>query len=160
MEVAHPKSRSAMNLIEIRPPRIACLLLGFSTVVHLALRSYKLLVFRSYSGAAVLGAGGLVMMLWAWGLFRIRKTAICPTFCSSTLVTEGPYRVSRNPMYLGMTGMLGAVALALGTLPMFLTPVAFFVLMDRVFVPFEERKMAQQFGAPFEAYSRRVRRWF
>ena len=62
-------------------------------------------------------------------------------------------------MYLGVVTMLSGVAAWFGTLPFALAAVAFFLVIDRVFCPYEERKLAFGFGESYERYRRRVRRW-
>lgn len=78
---------------------------------------------------------------------------------ASTLVTEGIYARTRNPMYVALTALLVALALALGQ-PLLLAGPALFALYIHVFqIMPEERAMAAKFGATYGAYRRAVRRW-
>lgn len=78
---------------------------------------------------------------------------------SSVLVTGGLYRVSRNPMYLGMALLLLAWTLWLGTAWALVGVAAFVAWITRFQIVPEERALAQRFGAGFAAYRQRVRRW-
>jgi len=71
----------------------------------------------------------------------------------------GPYRFTRNPMYLGWAIVTLGVACLIGTWPMFVASIAFFATMNWVQIPFEEVKMRRQFGEVFDSYTREVRRW-
>jgi protein-S-isoprenylcysteine O-methyltransferase Ste14 len=62
-------------------------------------------------------------------------------------------------MYLGLLCVTLGIALWVGSWPMFLAPIAAFATTNRVHIPFEEAKMRRQFGATFDAYVLRVRRW-
>jgi protein-S-isoprenylcysteine O-methyltransferase Ste14 len=62
-------------------------------------------------------------------------------------------------MYLGIVLMLLAVALGTGSLPCYLASLAFFLVIDSVFCPFEERKLEQAFGSAYTRYRSTVRRW-
>ncbi|HEX6999903.1 MAG TPA: isoprenylcysteine carboxylmethyltransferase family protein [Gammaproteobacteria bacterium] len=110
-------------------------------------------------GIVVLVAGFL-WALWAVLTFRRHRAEIRP---SSTVhpafVTNGPFRWSRNPMYLGSLGIAVGAALIVGTWLMWLVPVVLFLLQNFVIIPFEERSMQQTFGAEYDAYRARVRRW-
>ena len=90
--------------------------------------------------------------------FRAR-TAIMPHHPASRLVTHGPYRFTRNPMYLGMTLLYAGLALRLNMAwPFLLLPLVLFTLV-RLVVRREERYLATEFGEEYEEYRRRVRRW-
>jgi protein-S-isoprenylcysteine O-methyltransferase Ste14 len=92
--------------------------------------------------------------------FRRAGTEVSPTSkTNAKLVVSGVYRFTRNPMYLGLTIASLGVAVFFGRPLMFLTPLFVFVIANWVFVPFEEAKMRRQFGAAFDAYVERVRRW-
>ena len=102
---------------------------------------------------------GFGMMIWARSLFHKAGTAVHPFEESKLLVQVGPYRRTRNPMYLGMTLILLGISFFAGSPPVFLTPLAFFLTLGRIFVPYEEKKMEAAFGETYRGYKRRVRRW-
>lgn len=98
--------------------------------------------------------------VWAFLMFRRAGTEIDPTSPTNrALVIDGPYRYTRNPMYLGLVLVTLGIAIWIGAWPMFLAPIAVFATANWVHIPFEEAKMRRQFGAAFDAYTERVRRW-
>ena len=107
----------------------------------------------------IVSAFGFGMMFWAWKLFHIQGTAVHPFEESSHFIQGGPYRLTRNPMYLGMTLILLGIALVAGTPPAFVAPAGFFVTIHLLFIPYEEEKMEKKFGAAYCDFKRRVRRW-
>jgi protein-S-isoprenylcysteine O-methyltransferase Ste14 len=101
-----------------------------------------------------------VAPVWAALLFRRVGTELNPTSpANQVLVTKGPYRLTRNPMYLGLVILSLGIAVWVGAWPMFLAPIAVFATANWVHIPFEEAKMRRQFGAAYERYCTRVRRW-
>jgi protein-S-isoprenylcysteine O-methyltransferase Ste14 len=92
-------------------------------------------------------------------LFLLRHTTIIPHADAKTLITGGPYRFTRNPMYLALTiGYVGA-ALAMNALgPLLLLSVPLWVLEKKT-IPFEEANLTRIFGDEYRAYQQRVRRW-
>ena len=109
---------------------------------------------------------GLVpVVLGLWVVLSVRimfiraGTTIKPFQESSKLVVNGPFRFSRNPIYLGMTVALFGFAMVLGSLTPFLVPPMFFLVINRYFVPVEEAMLAAAFGSQFDEYRGRVRRW-
>ena len=102
---------------------------------------------------------GLVLNLLADQAFKRHGTTVKPFEESSSLVTDGVFRVTRNPMYLGMTLILLGIAMFLGSATSFAIVVLLAVLLDRVFIVPEERKLLDTFGASFREYRGRVRRW-
>ena len=102
---------------------------------------------------------GTVLALIAVSQFNRVGTNI-PTFNEPTLlVTDGLYRWSRNPIYLGFAIFLTGLAVLLGSLVPFLGPVAFCVTADRWYIAFEEAALKQKFGERFDLYRRATRRW-
>ena len=75
------------------------------------------------------------------------------------LVTDGLYRISRNPMYLGFLVALLGVAIVLGNFSSILVAVGFFVITDRWYIKFEEETMAKTFGDRYAEYKEKTRRW-
>jgi len=110
---------------------------------------------------ALLVAGiGLTFDLLGLLAFRRSRTTVNPLQPqkASALVTDGVYRVTRNPMYVGMAFLLAAWAVYLGSLWTFLGPVLFIVYITRFQITPEERVLRARF-AEFEAYAAHVRRW-
>jgi len=102
---------------------------------------------------------GLTLMVYSAGLFRRRGTGVRPFTETTLLVVEGPYRFTRNPMYLGMTLMLSGIGLVLGALIPLVTVPLFMGIITSRYISKEERLLAAQFGPSYEAYRARVRRW-
>ena len=104
-------------------------------------------------------AAGVVLNMWGSRLFDRTGTTIKPFESSSSLVIRGPYRVSRNPMYLGMVVFLLGAGVLAGSITPFLVVVAFAYLIDRRFIRTEEAMLEQRFGSQYASYRARVRRW-
>lgn len=75
------------------------------------------------------------------------------------LVTDGLYKISRNPMYLGFLTALSGLFILLGCLSPLLVAVFFFVVTDRWYIEFEEKAMANVFGDEYAKYKAETRRW-
>jgi len=109
---------------------------------------------------AALVAVAFITPVWALMLFRREDTEIEPTSPTNRkLVTGGPYRFTRNPMYLGLVVLAVGIAVWVGTWPLVIAPLAVFATANWVHIPFEEAKMRRQFGADYDGYVARVRRW-
>lgn len=103
---------------------------------------------------------GVALAVSAARLFRRLGTELNPTSATNRkLVVSGPFRFTRNPMYLGLILTTAGIAFAVGVWPMFLVPFAVFATVSLAHIPFEEAKMRRQFGAAYEAYAQKVRRW-
>ncbi len=102
---------------------------------------------------------GLGLVFWAWLNFLRKKTTPIPTKEPSALVAEGPYRFTRNPMYLGLLPLLASVTFFTGAPVYLLSPVGFYLIIDRLFIPYEEAKLERLFGEEFKLFKSRTRRW-
>ena len=109
--------------------------------------------------ALTLIVGGLLLDGMAAGLFRRRGTAVEPWKPSTALVIEGPYRFSRNPIYLGFAVTYVGLAIAMNSWVALLLLLPCIVVVDRFVIQREERYLAAKFGAPYDAYRLKVRRW-
>jgi protein-S-isoprenylcysteine O-methyltransferase Ste14 len=107
----------------------------------------------------VLLAAGLAGAGWGMLAFARARTAIVPMRAARVLVRSGPYRFTRNPMYLGLTaayvGLAGLFNLAW---PLIVLP-AVLVALSGLVIAREERHLSAKFGAEYEAYAAQVRRW-
>lgn len=109
---------------------------------------------------AVPAALGLGLMFWAaWTLWR-RGTTLHPHEVASTLVVTGPFRLSRNPIYLGFGLILGGLAVSLASSAPFAALAAWVFAMGQMFIRHEEASLAELFGAEFDTYAQKVGRWF
>ena len=112
----------------------------------------------TYFGIVIIGVG-IVMDLWSSSLFVKSKTTVSPYGSPTSLVTSGPFRISRDPMYLGMAAILLGIAVFLGTLVTFAFPVIFIMIIQTRLIPEEERKLDKIFGEQSTEYKNKVRRW-
>ena len=109
--------------------------------------------------ALILALVGLGLIASALGLFFQSKTRPEPWRGSSFLVAAGPYRFTRNPMYLGMVLVALAVALALTSMAAVALTLVAALIVDRVVIRREEAYLTRRFGKDYQAYRDKVRRW-
>jgi protein-S-isoprenylcysteine O-methyltransferase Ste14 len=99
--------------------------------------------------------------LFAWSMvwFARQKTTFIPDKAANALVLDGPFRVTRNPLYLAMALLTIGAGLWLDTwwVPILLFPAV--AIVDRYVIAREEAYLQRRFGAEYEAYCARVRRW-
>ena len=117
-------------------------------------------VARPSGFAGLAGAlAGLAPIVLSLGLFRRFRTLPEPWQPSSALITSGLYRLSRNPMYLGMAVVSAGVALYFESLAAAALLAIVVAIVDRFVIQREERYLSRRFGADFDTYRARVRRW-
>ncbi len=102
---------------------------------------------------------GIFLLIIATGVFMARKTTVMPTRAPDKLVTDGIYRITRNPMYLGMLLILAGFPLMMDTLSGLICPIIFFFLMDYTVIPREEKVVEGVFGEAYLKYKSHTRRW-
>lgn len=113
----------------------------------------------SRAGGAVLLVAGIALAAWSLLIFRKERTTTVPGAVSRTLVVRGPYRLSRNPMYVALTLVyLGEVGVLVQVAPLFLLPLVV-AYIDRIVIPVEESKLGEAFGDAYRRYRADVRRW-
>jgi protein-S-isoprenylcysteine O-methyltransferase Ste14 len=101
----------------------------------------------------------LALFVAAFTAFRRARTTLIPNQPATAFVTDGPYRVTRNPMYVSMVALYLAVALLVNSWwAVLLLPVVILVV-DRAVIAREERYLGEVFPAEYTAYRARVRRW-
>jgi protein-S-isoprenylcysteine O-methyltransferase Ste14 len=91
--------------------------------------------------------------------FWRRRTTVIPNRPANTLVVAGPYRFTRNPMYVAMTLLTTALGLWMNTWWIVLLLIPTLVVIDRYVIAHEEAYLRRRFGADYEAYLDRVPRW-
>jgi protein-S-isoprenylcysteine O-methyltransferase Ste14 len=103
-------------------------------------------------GGSLLDAASLL-------LFLAHRTSALPFRPASAFVAVGPYRFTRNPMYLGMTALVAGLGLLVERLGVTLAAFVAAWVIARFVIPREERYLERRFGASYLDYKRRVRRW-
>ena len=141
------------------PPLLFLPLLVFSVVLGLLVPIAGPLTWALRVLGVPVAAAGLTLNVGGAGLFQRTGTNIKTFNDPGVLVTDGPFRFTRNPMYLGFTLMLCGVALLVGTLSAWIGAAVFFAAANAWYIPFEEDRMRSTFGASYDDYRRRVPRW-
>lgn len=113
---------------------------------------------RLIAGLALLAASGAAAVP-AMFAFRRRRTPVDPGRGTSFLVAEGPFRHTRNPMYLGLVLIMAALFCLSASLWMLLAGLTLYLLLLHGVIKPEERYLENKFGEPYLAYKSRVRRW-
>jgi protein-S-isoprenylcysteine O-methyltransferase Ste14 len=112
---------------------------------------------RHAGGVLALASGALAK----WGEVTLKRagTNVRPDRPTTAIVTAGPYRLTRNPLYLSLLGLYVGVTVAVGTIwPLIWLPLLLVVTHYGI-IRREERYLAARFGEPYLEYTRRVRRW-
>lgn len=145
--------------VKIPPPVLALLhvlaallldwLLPFPTALHPIARWLGILIVLA----------GLALAFLAVNRFMRAGTSPDPHSAVRVLVTDGPYRFSRNPIYLGFTCLLIGLPLALGTYWGILLSPVFVLLIRTLVIEHEESYLSRRFGEMYSAYKNQVRRW-
>lgn len=142
------------------PPGLVVATLGVGLVLQW-LRPWRLPIpgtARIVLSASIL-ALALTLGLWGERAMHGAGTNVDPGKPSTAIVTSGPFRFSRNPLYLFLIGCYLGVALAVATVWPFLFLVPMFLVLHFGIVRREERYLEAKFGEPYRVYKARVRRW-
>jgi protein-S-isoprenylcysteine O-methyltransferase Ste14 len=152
-----------VNNLELKvPPPVLALI--FFAIIWVASRQLPSLAF-DMPGSHYWGAGlvctGIILALAGVIEFRKAETTINPTKpgATSAMVTSGVYRLSRNPMYLGLLLVLAGWAAVFSHVLAFLFLPVFVAYLNRFQITPEERVLSVKFGEAFAAYTQAVRKW-
>lgn len=150
------------HLLRIPPPLLFVATffagLGMQHIVPLPNVSPDIANMMMVIGEGLAVVGGL-LALCCVGMFLLSRTTLIPFARAAHLVTYGPYRFSRNPMYVSLVlAYLGAFAIIDQFWPVILLPLPI-AFMNWIVIPFEEARMRELFGEAFTEYSANVRRW-
>ena len=141
-----------------QPPVVTMHIVLSAWLTHLQLGPWQTIVSAPVLGGALVLLG-FSFMMWARILFMSRNTTLFVGRPSSQLVCDGPFRLSRNPMYVGVVVFLVGLALWVGTWPFYMTVPVAFLFLNFIHIPREERMLREAFGERYLAYSETVRRW-
>lgn len=108
---------------------------------------------------AALVAGAIILFAWCFRTFRRHATSPEPGSTPAALITDGPFARSRNPVYVALLAVSLALAIVGSSLWFLGATLTLAAILDRVVIPREEAVMRAAFGAAYEVYRGRVRRW-
>ncbi|KQV42546.1 MULTISPECIES: isoprenylcysteine carboxylmethyltransferase family protein [unclassified Rhizobium] len=141
---------------------------GFASLAALALGRIlpmahepdaRLTTWAIWSIGALVIVAGVVLSLWAVRTLLDRHTTVLPNRCSSHLVTCGPFRYTRNPIYLGYTLIMAGIGLITMNAWFFIIATGTVIFTTLFAVKAEERHLHSRFGFEFERYCRSTSRW-
>ena len=147
--------------LKIPPPAFAVLIVGAMWGISLVAPLLEVPAFVRAAAAATIALAGGGFSLAGVISFRRAKTTVNPMKpeTTSSLVCSGVYRLTRNPMYLGVLFILVAWAVLLSSAWALLGPLAFVLYINRFQIAPEERALSAMFDTGYSAYRSRVRRW-
>lgn len=147
--------------LKIPPPAVAVLIAGAMWGISSLIAAPEVPVLARAMGAIVIALTGAGISLAGVVSFRRARTTLNPMKpeTASALVCSGIYKITRNPMYLGLALVLFAWAVYLSSVWTLVGPCVFVLYIDRFQIIPEERTLSAIFGAEYDAYRLRVRRW-
>jgi len=156
--IQQDKIGSGANVV-IKPPRLFLI----SIVAGLLLQLLWPLNFANNVATVLLGlsliGGSLGLMFWADGTFKRWDTAVNPDNPTTILVTSGPYRFSRNPMYLAFVLIQLGIGLAVSSWWLLIALLPAWIILRWGVIAREEQYLTEQFDAAYLEYKTAVRRW-
>ena len=93
------------------------------------------------------------------GASSIINTTIYPDGDPEKLVVNGPFKYSRNPIYLGMFGIILAVPFLIESLSTLLIPFLFILILENTWIPYEEKKLKEKFNDEWDQYCAQTPKW-
>jgi len=143
----------------VLPPTYLFVAIVIMLVLHFLFPGAKLITLPWNLLGAVPLVLGIAMNLIADRAFKKVGTTVKPYEESTTLITEGVFRMSRHPMYVGFVLILFGIAIFVGSLTPYAVILIFAILMGVVFIRVEERMLEETFGETWMEYKKKVRRW-
>ena len=164
----HTAPRSALDglgpawhlavVTRIPPPALA---LGAAVAQRVLTRHAAPSTLPGKAAAGITATASGALANSAAGLFRRRGTTLDPFHpdTASVLVTTGAFAITRNPMYVGLAGLLVSNAIRRGSWRALVPVVGFVLVIDRWQIPAEEAALRARFGADYQSYCADVPRW-
>ncbi len=144
-------------LLRLHPPVYLLAMLLAGTTLFLVWPDQQAIWWLCLPCAISMPILGLSLILWAALQYLRQGNPIRPTDWPKTLITSGPFRFLRHPIYVGMGILLATPLFALGAMAYAPGLLAFTLIIRAVFIPLEEARLQQVFGYRYEEYQRQVR---
>jgi protein-S-isoprenylcysteine O-methyltransferase Ste14 len=147
------------KLRKIMSPTYLLIFLILSIVFHLIV-PIKSVIVKPYNLLGIIFISiGIWFNIQTDNLFRKNETTVKPEGETSVLIISGPFKYSRHPMYLGMLLITIGMGILLGSIASFLPSLSFSLVLEFIFVRFEEDKLEKVFGQEYIKYKKKVRSW-
>ena len=146
--------------VHIPPPLIVAAMIGSGLLLDrwLGTSPIPYTHFARYVGYGLVGISGF-LVIWAMLSYHRHKTNILPHAPDQNLIVDGPFRISRNPIYLAMLGAHMGIGLYLGRPWAILTVILSYLALRFYVIAREERYLERVFGKPYLDFKTTVRRW-
>ncbi|MDC3150639.1 isoprenylcysteine carboxylmethyltransferase family protein [SAR86 cluster bacterium] len=138
------------------PPVI---LLASIVLQIILLFSFPISVDLSSLLGLILILSGISLVFVSFRFMRKMKTTFIPDGTPEVLISSGPFKFSRNPIYLGMLTVLVGVAFLMSSLSAIIIAFVFGIIINFTWIAHEEKKLHELFSEDWENYSSKVRRW-
>ncbi|MDY0094574.1 MAG: isoprenylcysteine carboxylmethyltransferase family protein [Candidatus Vecturithrix sp.] len=148
-----------MNIKNILPPTYLLIAIVSMVALHFLAPLTSLISFPWNMLGLIPFAIGVGINMLADNAFKRANTTVKPDETSTTLITDGVFRLTRNPMYVGFVLILFGIAIFVGSLSPYLIILLFPILMEKIFIITEEQMLEQTFGNTWLTYKQQVRRW-
>ena len=144
---------------KILPPTHFYIYLVISILLHYAIPIIQVFNYPYYLIGFLFFIIGTGLNIWADILLKKHKTTVKPNEKPTALIEIGAFKISRNPMYLGLAVILFGAGFILGSIISFVGVILFIAAMEMAFIPQEEKMLLEQFGEKYQVYKKKVRRW-
>ena len=144
---------------KIDPPAVLLVFFALSAGLHFLFPVKRIIYFPYAYLGTILILAGLAVNIWCDALFKRYKTTVKPGLSPTRLLTTGPFCFSRHPMYLGMVVILLGLDICLGSISAFFLLPVFIIIIQRVYISFEEQNLKRTFGRQYLEYRQALRRW-
>ena len=138
------------------PPVI---LLASIVLQIILLFSFPISVDLSSLLGLILILSGISLVFVSFRFMRKMKTTFIPDGTPEVLISSGPFKFSRNPIYLGMLTVLVGVAFLMSSLSAIIIAFVFGIIINFTWIAHEQKKLHELFSEDWENYSSKVRRW-
>lgn len=144
---------------KITPDGYFTILLLLSILVHFMCPIVNIVPYPyNLIGIILIITGILITLITNFMLLK-KKTSIKPFEIPCAFITSGPFKLSRNPIYMGMTIALFGVETTLGSLSPIIFIIIFVIIINRLIIPVEEKDLENKFGSKYLDYKKKVRCW-
>jgi protein-S-isoprenylcysteine O-methyltransferase Ste14 len=156
---AQPPDAGVANLGIVRPPLVYLATIVTGSLLELAWPSAFLPRGFALPLGSALVVAAVALFVYSVGRFRAAGTPVPGNQPTTAIVRAGPYRFSRNPIYLAFSLLQLGIAVAADSLWLVATLLVAIALMAAIVIPREEWYLEKKFGAEYLDYKAQVRRW-